>query len=66
MATEAFGSIEHLSLVNGGPFYRLLVRARLIEAHSPHAIKRAVWFALITWLPLLALSIVQGSRSGAP
>ena len=38
MATEAFGSIEHLSLVNGGPFYRLLVRARLIEAHSPHAI----------------------------
>ena len=56
--------MAHFSLVSGGPFYRMLVRARLIKADPRHAFKRAAWFALITWLPLLALSVMEGVAIG--
>jgi len=57
-------SLDDFSLVIGGPFYRLLIRSHMIETESHHAYRRAIFFALITWLPLLVLSALQGVAVG--
>lgn len=58
-------NLNDFSLVGGGPFYRLLIRSRLIETGSHHAFRRAVLFMLVTWLPLLVLSTLQGVAIGS-
>ncbi|OPY68994.1 MAG: hypothetical protein A4E57_01417 [Syntrophorhabdaceae bacterium PtaU1.Bin034] len=62
---DVMKTMEPFSLVGGGPLYRLLVRARLIETDKPHVLKRAALFALISWLPLAVLSLIQGVAFGA-
>jgi hypothetical protein len=54
--------IESFSLVLGGPLYQLLRKAHL-EAESVefHLLRRVVAFVLVTWLPLLVLTIVGGT-----
>jgi hypothetical protein len=52
------------SLVLGGPFYQLLRRAHLTGATLEQLPRRILFFALITWLPLAVLSLIEGNPSG--
>jgi hypothetical protein len=52
------------SLVLGGPFYQLLQRAHLTGPALEQLYRRILFFALITWLPLAVLSLIEGNRSG--
>jgi hypothetical protein len=52
------------SLVLGGPLFQLLRRAHLSDDALELARKRVIVGALITWLPLLLLSAVDGQLVG--
>ena len=52
------------SLVLGGPLYQLLRRAHLSGDALELMRRRAIVLTLFTWLPLLALSIVEGQALG--
>ena len=52
------------SLVLGGPLYHLYRRTRLAKDDLELLPRRIVVAALITWLPLLLLSLVDGSAFG--
>jgi hypothetical protein len=57
-------SIEGFSLVSGGPTYRLQQRLGLIKPGAPDFARRAVLSILLTWVPLLILSAVEGLAIG--
>src|SRR5262245_57684327 len=59
-----FHEKEDLSLVLGGPLYQLYLRTRL--ARPPiHLVHRRIFvFFLITWLPLLVLTFIEGHALG--
>jgi hypothetical protein len=51
-------------LTEGGPTYRIEVWVGLIRANSPRILRRAFLSILITWVPLLILSALQGYATG--
>ncbi len=51
---------ENFSLVLGGPLYQLLRRAHLSDDALQMVRQRVVVIALLTWLPLLILSALEG------
>src|SRR5689334_8862787 len=53
------------SLVLGGPLYQLLRRAHLTGTAAEQMERRIIVAALITWLPLAVLSLIQGAPEGA-
>ena len=53
------------SLILGGPLFQLLRRAHLCGDVAELLWRRVIALALITWLPLLALSIAEGHAWGA-
>ena len=53
------------SLVLGGPLFQLLRRAHLSDDALMMVRQRLVVFALLTWLPLLLLSILEGQAWGS-
>ena len=55
---------EDFSLVQGGPLYSLLLALRLTKPPSGLGARAAVLLCLLTWLPLLALSVLQGTAIG--
>ena len=52
------------SLILGGPLFQLLRRAHLSGDAADLVWRRVIALALITWLPLLALSIAEGHAWG--
>src|SRR6185503_8073511 len=48
------------SLVLGGPLYQLLRRSRLSDDALTLVHRRILAFVLVTWLPLLILSALEG------
>jgi hypothetical protein len=54
--------LDSFSLVKGGPLYQSMVRMRLVIGDS--YIPMAIVFVVLTWLPLLILSVWQGSATG--
>lgn len=48
------------SLVLGGPLYQLWLRAGLIDSRMELLTRRIIVISLITWLPLLILSFIEG------
>jgi hypothetical protein len=52
------------SLILGGPLYQLLRRTHLSGDALELVTRRVIVLALITWLPLLVLSIVEGHAWG--
>jgi len=52
------------SLVLGGPLFQLLVRCRLDTPTHELARKRIVFISMLAWLPLLLLSLVNGTAWG--
>jgi hypothetical protein len=57
--------VSHFSLVQGGPIYRFQVAIRMALPDRTGVAKRAFLTTLITWLPLLFLSILQGRAFGS-
>jgi hypothetical protein len=57
---RAFPMSDASSILRRGPFYRLQQAIGLIDADNPRAMRRAVAFALVSWLPLVILAGVQG------
>src|SRR5471030_2635943 len=56
--------LPEFSLVAGGPMFRLLRRARLTDDQLGLVRRRIVVISLLTWLPLLLLSALQGKLLG--
>jgi hypothetical protein len=57
---------EDFSLVLGGPLYQLMRRAHLSDDALQLVRQRVVVIALVTWLPLLVLSALEGRlRAGS-
>ncbi len=52
-------------LARGGPLYRLLVPAKLLNPELSAAWRAVLFLLLITWVPLLLLSIAQGVFIGS-
>jgi len=55
--------LDSFSLVKGGPLYQPMVRMRLVIGES--YIRMAIFFVVLTWFPLLILSVWQRSATGA-
>jgi hypothetical protein len=54
------GDAREFSLVCGGPLYRLMVKLRLIKPSVGQLRRRILVMAGLAWLPLLALSLIEG------
>jgi hypothetical protein len=48
----------------GGPAYRLMQRMGLIRGEGPSIGRRMIGFLLITWVPLLILTLIEGLALG--
>jgi hypothetical protein len=55
---------DDFSLVIGAPFYRLLIRLGLVRREAPNIVRRIFVLVLLTWVPLLILSLLQGVAYG--
>jgi hypothetical protein len=55
---------KEFSLTRGGLLFRLLVHMRLMKPDLAPLYSRAIVLALLTWLPLLVLSAMQGLALG--
>jgi hypothetical protein len=55
---------DDFSLVLGGPLFQLFIRARLTTDALGLVKRRLIFFSLITWLPLLLLSVLSGEALG--
>ena len=55
---------ENFSITQGGPMHRLLVRLGNAGNERQRVVRRALAIAVITWLPLLILSLIQGQAYG--
>ena len=51
-------------ITQGGPTYRIEKRVGLIRENAPRILRRAILCILVTWLPLLILSVMQGYATG--
>jgi hypothetical protein len=51
-------------LTDGGPTHRLELRLGIIQANSPRVVRRAFLSILVTWVPLLVISALQGTAAG--
>jgi hypothetical protein len=57
--------VDRFSLVQGGLIYRFQVATRMAMPDQTGVAKRALLIVLITWLPLLLLSVLQGRAFGS-
>jgi hypothetical protein len=65
MSNKTAGTILELSLMQGGASFRILHRALGSQISESRIVSRiAIILAVITWLPLFALSAVQGLERG--
>jgi len=55
---------DEFSLVLGGPLYQLYLRSRLLQPPLDLLRRRVVGLTLLSWLPLLALSALEGQALG--
>src|SRR5262245_54533611 len=55
----------NFSLVLGGPLYQLFRRAHLAGDGHELVRRRVIVIALVAWLPLLLLSLAQGTAIGS-
>lgn len=51
---------DNFSLVNGGLLYQILQRLGVITPGSPRVRRRVLFFILITWVPVLILTTIEG------
>ena len=65
VTSSLFHNPPDFSLVLGGPLFQLLRRAHLSDDALMMMRQRLIAFMLLTWLPLLLLSIVEGQAWGS-
>ena len=63
--SDLFHNPPDFSLVLGGPLFQLLRRAHLSDDALMMVRQRLVVFTLLTWLPLLLLSVLEGQAWGS-
>jgi hypothetical protein len=64
MNAQASGRSRSFFLTEGGPIFRIEKRPGLIRSNSPRMLRRA-WVAIgVTWVPLFAISLLQGNAIG--
>jgi hypothetical protein len=63
-ALDSFLAQQDFSLVLGGPLFQLLRRARLSDDALMLVRRRIIVISLFAWLPLLALSALEGQALG--
>jgi len=63
-ASGYFADVPDFSLVLGGPVYQLFRRAKLSGDALELLYRRVVAIALVTWVPLLVLSLVPAAGGG--
>jgi hypothetical protein len=65
MSTAAASEVPgEFSLIPGGPLYQFFMRAHLTDTALQHVVRRVVVLSLVAWLPLLLLSILEGTALG--
>jgi hypothetical protein len=64
MNSSAFQEGKDFSIILGGPFFQLLRRIGLTGSALELMNKRAIIIALLAWLPLLVLSVINGQAWG--
>lgn len=52
------------SLIPGGPLYQFFMRAHLTDTALQHVFRRVVVLSLVAWLPLLLLTMIEGTAWG--
>ena len=62
--TAVLAHASQLEFELGGPAYRLMQRVGLIKGAGPSIGRRIVGFLLITWVPLLVFSLIEGRALG--
>ena len=62
--TIALAHESELEFELGGPVYRFMQRIGLIKGAGPSIGRRIVAFLLITWVPLLVFSLIEGRALG--
>jgi hypothetical protein len=55
---------EDFSIMTMGPIYRLQLRLGLLKPGAPNTTRRALVSILLSWIPLLILSAIQGLAIG--
>jgi hypothetical protein len=63
-AIKALETRRPFLLMEGGPLFKVQSRAKLFRMGATATIRRAAIFALLAWLPLLVLSVIQGMALG--
>jgi len=64
VANQACEDNTNFTLVLGGPLYQLYLRTKLARPTLELVPRRVASIALICWLPLLVLSLLNGSALG--
>jgi hypothetical protein len=62
--TTVLAHESELEFELGGPAYRLMQRIGLIQGTGPSFGRRMIGFLLITWVPLLLFSLIEGRALG--
>jgi hypothetical protein len=57
---DQLSEIQDFSIVKGGPLFQLLFRAHFVGDEMTLVTRRIILFVLITWVPLLVLSALDG------
>lgn len=60
LRTEARAAVHDFSIVLGGPVYDFLQRIGLVRLGLPNVFRRIIAVVLVTWVPLLLLSMKDG------
>lgn len=60
----SWGRDRKYSLVSGGLLYSVMRKLKIAGKGDAGVLKRAVLFALVAWLPLLILTLIEGTFSG--
>jgi len=58
------GQQHKFQLIEGGLAHRLAIRLGLKHPDNPYILRRAVLSVLVTWVPLLMLSAIDGNATG--
>ena len=65
MAETKSSLADNFSITRGGPLHWLAVRLGLAGPEGGRVVRRAVLAVLLTWLPLVVLSFLQGEAYGS-
>src|SRR4051794_21760032 len=64
LTPTSFSDPIDFSLVQGGPLFRLLLRARLVKPSMDMVARRIIVVVAVAWAPLLVLTLLSGTTFG--